>query len=678
MKVHFQKLICMILAVSLCLGLIASPAFAVGEYVYAPDMESAEAYNQHWGTMISSKFAVAVKNVCSTLTFLKSGRVDRRTLEACVTEYNSGGFWRNVAITVDTGIIQAIVNWAFDVKPMAEVAFDEVHGIYRLRDKKSGLWITNDRGEFPYCLPEDIGAGRDDPDNAGAQDIYVQEGTANKFVGVRSVDQNSPVIVSYDVLTAACVALNDQGRACSVIKMPINGVKFWVIYQLGSSDGYYYCNSANRPFVANVEPTVTDNKFDYIVNDNSTSDDHSTTITDSQIIDLTNGVLNLITENGDHISYNIDNVNYDFDNRSYTVNAYDYTYNITNNYYEFNYYTYNISYTYNNTYITYIGSTAEYQPTEYELYYELPDGRSSADLTAEDIAGLSFEFYDCVNYKKSATDISLRALYHFDGDTDDSSFFSTQTSFTWNKGASITYMDANAFNGALYLDEKEHEFVITLPSSISSNDFSLQWRYYQNSATTTDHNENYVSFGSAKLLGWSEQSLYGMGTTKLSTGLSVGSWQELALVRQGSALYIYHNGLRVGSVSSSDVLNNKVTFHFGPNSRAYSMIDELRLVNFPIAKSGASYTPTAVPYDTNSVLILPDGTVPVADEYWKWDKTIPPAFSLDMTTGYLQVPPYTSASGGDYYWDSVPSRGALYHTMGMGVTVYDGFSRIYI
>ena len=169
-----------------------------------------------------------------------------------------------------------------------------------------------------------------------------------------------------------------------------------------------------------------------------------------------------------------------------------------------------------------------------------------------------------------------------------------------------------------------------------------------------------------------------MASTKLSTGLSVGSWQELALVRQGSALYIYHNGLRVGSASTSAVLNNKVTFHFGASSRAYSMIDELRLLNFPVVKGGASYTPTAVPYDTNSVLILPDGTVPVADEYWKWDRTISPAFSLDMTTGYLEVPSFTSSGGGDYYWNSVPVPGAFYCASGTGVTVYDGFSRMYI
>ncbi len=158
-------------------------------------------------------------------------------------------------------------------------------------------------------------------------------------------------------------------------------------------------------------------------------------------------------------------------------------------------------YTYNNTYVTYIGSTAEFQSKEYEFYYQLPDGRSSADLTEEDVAGLSFQFADVVNYKRGVTDTSLLALYHFDGDTDDDSFYSSPLPgstvaggnykrFAWNKGASLTYMESNSFNGALYLDEKEHEFTIGLPKALGSDNFTLQFRYYQNSATTTDNVDN--------------------------------------------------------------------------------------------------------------------------------------------------------------------------------------------
>ena len=139
-----------------------------------------------------------------------------------------------------------------------------------------------------------------------------------------------------------------------------------------------------------------------------------------------------------------------------------------------------------------------------------------------------------------------------------------------------------------------------------------------------------IDVGGTKLLGWSEQSLYSLASTKLSTGLSVGTWQELALVRDNGTLYMYHNGVKIGSTSMTSVLTNEIVFYFGANSRAYSMLDEMRFVNFAIAKKGAAYTPTSVPYDTNSVLVLPDGAEPVADEFWRWDTTIEPIQMFDL------------------------------------------------
>ena len=107
------------------------------------------------------------------------------------------------------------------------------------------------------------------------------------------------------------------------------------------------------------------------------------------------------------------------------------------------------------------------------------------------------------------------------------------------------------------------------------------------------------------------------------------------------------------------------------------MMDELRFVNFSVAKSGASYTPTTVPHDTNSVLILPDGTVPIADEYWKWDRTITPVYSLDTTTGYLNLPASNCTNGGAPYggWDrSTWARGQVLVSTSNSVQVADGFS----
>lgn len=314
---------------------------------------------------------------------------------------------------------------------------------------------------------------------------------------------------------------------------------------------------------------------------------------------------------------NIYDTSYNFDDHSYTVNTYDVTYNNDNRVYETNYYTWNITYNITNTYVTYIGSNDAYQQKEYEFYYELPDGRSSADLTADEVAAMSFQFADCMNYQRSATDTNLRALYHFDGDLSDSGFFSDKTAFTWRQGASITYMDSSAFNGALYLDETAHQFDITLPSNVrAGEDFTIQFRYYQASQPDTQDNiNNSLSLGGAALARWDERSLYPNSSGSAACALPVGNWVELAVVRHNGTICLYLNGVKVSSWSNATALGKVLNFTFGTTSRAYSMLDELRVLNFALVTDGTSYTPTAVPYDSNLVLVLP-GEEKVVDEYF--------------------------------------------------------------
>lgn len=593
-------------------------------------------------------------------TFDYKDQVSPAELQEAWKAYNEGQWFRRLfASYPDTWeTIKGIYSYSVENRVP-----DELHAVLEsdsaqnniMRLKIPGVgWLVDVNGNYPYCSKaawEEFKTGS----GSGRDDVTPTAPATYKWVAGRALSSAASIsLVTESTLGTIAAELVKEKYSVTLTQVDIKGTKYNAIRQTEATPAGFYLfatDSKGAPIVAVVEPdkqaanqsrppVLVENVDGSQVNvDSEITNDNST----NKLFDLSNGTLTIVNENGDKINKFLSDLTFNFEDNSYTANTYDYTYNTENNYYELNYYTYNIQYTYNNTYVTYIGSTAEYQPKEWALYYELPDGRSSADLTEADIAGLSFQFADVCNYKRSATDTSLRALYHFDGNTEDSSFFSTQGSFTWNKGASITYMESNAFNGTLYLDEKEHEFVITLPSGIGSQDFSLQWRYYQNSATTTDHNDNYVMIGSTKLLGWSEQSLYSLGTTKLSTGLSVGTWQELALVRQSGTLYLYHNGVRIGSASMSTSFNHKITFHLGSSSRAYSMIDELRFVNFPVVKNGAAYTPTAVPYDTNSVLVLPGGATPVADAYWKWDTTIKPVMALDLTAG--DVLPVSMSSG---------------------------------
>ena len=107
--------------------------------------------------------------------------------------------------------------------------------------------------------------------------------------------------------------------------------------------------------------------------------------------------------------YNIDDYNvYYFDDRN--------TYHKTNNEYNF-YVTYNItnvSYTY-------------FEPVQKQIitskhFYKLPDGRNSADLTADEILGLNLDF-EVIKYEENAVDTITKGLYHFEGNYKDSSYY---------------------------------------------------------------------------------------------------------------------------------------------------------------------------------------------------------------------------------------------------------------
>lgn len=665
---YFQKFISMILAVALTLSLyVASvpPAYAVTGEEIAVTAALAIIYDD-----ISEDISSLVD-----FEFSYIGPTTSERFNEILDDYNRGTWFSkflsrfpNILDLVDG--LGALFSGRIPYGMMADVAKDSSFpngGVYRLRYHANGAWIVDKNGNFPYVpAAEYEAASRNHTVSAEGMwcDFQATQKNAIEWVPQSEAELGTRM-VKLKEFGWQLSANGGDGMRMSTITL--GGVLYKCIrniFETADIDGdKVWCDPQGRPYVVPlssdmmasqntiinnynqvVNKTENDITYNKVTNiDNSSNDDNKV------IIDFENSEFNVFNEYGDRITQYIDSVTFDNSSHSYTVNTYDYTYNTTNNYFEYNYYTYNIQYTYTNTYITYIGSTAEYQPKEWELYYELPDGRSSADLTEEDVAGLSFQFADCINYKKSATDTALRALYHFDGNTNDAGFFSDKTSFAWNSGASITYMESNAFNGALYLDEKAHKFTITLPSKIGTGDFTLQWRYYQNSATTTDHNENYVMVGGTKLMGWSEQSLYNGSGTKL-TGLSVGTWQELAIVRNKGTVYLYHNGVKIGSVSSSSVLTDKIIFYFGANSRAHSMLDEMRFVKGALYTGGKAYTPTAVPFDTNAVLVLPDSSVPVVDNYWIWDKTVTPIDSYDFSvySGY-QSGTYVPYKGSNVY-----------------------------
>lgn len=383
--------------------------------------------------------------------------------------------------------------------------------------------------------------------------------------------------------------------------------KYYIIDYMGEN---IYCGYDGLPYCAwpqSTSVTETIRETDVVID--------SATKVEVEIeggSDVNLDIEELIATLPDGSTVNAENVIYDDNSQTYYINTS--TGNETEGEDGTIYNTYNYSYTYNIDYtsVTYIGQTVEYNK-HYEAYYKLPDGRSSADLTAAELEQLNLAV-DVLNYGRSADDVSLRSLYHFDGETTDDSYWNYCTDFTWNTGASLTYMDAGNFEGALYLDETAHDFTLTLPSNLSNGDFTLQFRYYQ-SATLAPQTDSYVKFGDQTLLQLNGKEFLDSSGTVL-TATPIGTWNELALIRHSGTLYYYLNGVEIGSVANTVGFGNTIQFIFGSAQQTYKYFDELRVLNFALAESGASYTPAAVPHDTNLSLVLPTDSKPIADEYW--------------------------------------------------------------
>ena len=475
-------------------------------------------------------------------------------------------------------------------------------GYWRIQDTVSGFWLVNSKGQYPCAEVSSAGV--------------ISGG--NHWIPKSSAETN---LSKSEVLTGS-----QMKQVCTMLEVAGEPVyignfasKYKAIYRDGrevyaNPDGYPFVSSANDAEWAVNQPrpdtSVKDengNEIEGLPGDNQTNIDLS-----GMTITLPDGSINFI-----------DKLIYDESTKCYQIDSHD-TYNYTvNNYYTFNYYI-------NYTSITYIGQTEEYNKY-YEVYYELPDGRDSADLTAEELEQLSLNV-DVLPYSRAVDDASLKALYHFDGEIRDASYWNYKTDFKWNKGASLTYMDAGVFEGALYLDENEHDFTVTLPDLIYDDDFTLQFRYYQ-SHTAAPQTDSYIKIGDTVVLQFDGASLKDADGNSLAA-VPVGSWNEICLQRSEGGVYVYLNGVSVGHFSLGSIISCYINFHFGDDQQTFKYFDELRYCSkalYPVG--GASYTPTAVPYDTNLALVLPDSDRIIADEWFTWAGGEKALLSYDFTKG---------------------------------------------
>lgn len=585
---------------------------------------TADATNAFWSLMNSAVGPTGEKSI-DYMTDLV-GRYN----QAFNTEYYDG-FFQTVFKNSQALGRQTFASCFFGLGSMQfELVKHPSSGLYRIREKNSGRWVVNRDGLYPYC--------------EGSTGVATSGG--NQWIGERSCSTAKTNMKNLDTLNLLCNKIKESGTPCQIRALSTNYKAIWYNRQ-------YYCDPEGRPFVCYAnesQAAVNQPRPDTSVTDEDgkpAKDETGTTINNpdnSTNIDLSGMTITL--PNGD--LQVADAVIYDESTKTYYIDSHDTTnYNITYNYS----WTYHINY----TSITYIGTTAEYDK-KYEVYYELPDGRDSADLTAADLEQIDFNI-DVVPYGRSADDTSLRSLYHFDGDTRDSSYWNYRTDMYWIIGASLTYMDSGSFNGSLYLDESNHGFVFLLPSNIGNSDFTMQFRYYQ-SATEAPQTDSSISiWTSANYSTLNELvSFDGKHISKDSNSAtySTGQWNEICIQRSNGVIYYFLNGLIVFSSADTNFYYDRIYFSFGSSQQTFKYLDEFRFVNKALYSS--NYKPTSVPYDTNLSLVLPDSSVPVADEYWSFDKTITPVWSYDFTNSTF--PALSDVSKNFGYMDFYPAGGS--------------------
>lgn len=283
-------------------------------------------------------------------------------------------------------------------------------------------------------------------------------------------------------------------------------------------------------------------------------------------------------------------------------NTYNYTtYNVTNNY-TTNYYIQD-----NRTYISYyiIGTnedTGQKDETYLELYYQLPDGRNSYNLTVSEIKGTYFTS-DYTKYISVAEDDGTTlGLWHLDGDLKDSSYWENTAGSAYNnKYTEGLYTSGKIFSdsGSDFLELKLNK--VSLPST-----YTLEWcEYipddsYTSSQTVSEYDNSWDSqynrtdASGAHCFYFPQSTHYLTKNTYLNNYISVegdskfykptsGSFVPYALVKTGTGYKFYKNGVLVDSFSFTGDAKDIYTSGYGISISSDSI--RFNVINNKLIKS---------------------------------------------------------------------------------------------
>ena len=188
----------------------------------------------------------------------------------------------------------------------------------------------------------------------------------------------------------------------------------------------------------------------------------------------------------------------------------DYTYTYNTAYYNNTYNSYYIPVTYNDvdynyfitysptyTNITYIvdGCNDPSQAVSNNYYFQLPDGRNSYDLTADEVFGIPLAG-EVINYDATPENDNCVALYHFDGNITDASGKSNTAVF--DDGTVPQYISSNGFGKHLMLSNCG-AFRVTLPEALEAPytvEFKFNYGQYVDFLITERMLRNTVDYSS--------------------------------------------------------------------------------------------------------------------------------------------------------------------------------------
>lgn len=301
---------------------------------------------------------------------------------------------------------------------------------------------------------------------------------------------------------------------------------------------------------------------------------------------------NPITQNYNYTDYFL----YDYDYNTYY-------YQTTTNNYQYDYY-----YIDNSTYVTYYiletnTQTQEENEYQYDVYYKLPDGRNSFNLTKDDVWGTYF-IYDVMKYDSVPEDDGTTlGLWHFDGNLNDSSY--------WNNPSGIS--ENLQFSGGFYsqgkfIGEKSVCLYLTNTNFDPTQPYTLEWIEYIPSPPDDGY------YYTADFL---------VNNAKFYQSVDYDTYNHFALTFDGNSYNLFHNGVKKLLMSSGFNVSSVCGFYIyesfiniipglvldGNNFYRHlyhtnCIIDEMRLSKGVLYTK--NYNVSAEPFTTNNVFVLPE------------------------------------------------------------------------